>query len=105
MNSRPVWAIVVRPTVTVARTSHDASVKQFAGIPPNPAGDTNPDNPANPKEFAWVTLRCGPEPLVENGIMLSEAVTLGPPTSWTVAVTLSRRPRAWASIPRAAAES
>src|SRR5438105_2037100 len=105
MNSGPVWAIVVRPTVTVARTWHEASVKHVAGMPPKPDCDTNADVPAIVNDLDLVTSRCGPEPLVENGTSVNGAETLGPPISWTVAVTFSRRPRACASMRRAAGDS
>src|SRR5689334_17052539 len=100
MNSGPVWAIVVDPTATVARTRQEISVQQTAGMPPNPVGDTNADVPSKPKDLADLRSRRGPEPLVENGIRVTGAVTLGPPASWTVAMAFSRCPWAWASIRR-----
>src|ERR1700750_1013727 len=97
MNSGPVCAIVVRPTLTVAWTWHDVSAKQVAGTPPKPDPDTNAVVPAIMNDLPLVTSRCGPEPLLENGTRVRGAGTLGPPAAWTVAVTCSRRPRAWAS--------
>ena len=60
-------------------------------IPPNPAGDTNADNPANPNDFACVTLRCGPEPLVENGIMVKRLPVRAPLWNYVKEPALFRR--------------